>query len=184
MPSSRYSAAFLALLTTKFRRTVKGAEAPCMIEDKIVLRQLGLPTLMTDKFKPPDLSFTQVQLLKTFIEVVMKKPNSDKIKFILSGKDFMAEREVYNNWFRDRLASRVNTLVETAMHETGYHPQALLATQESDDFPQANLLANTCLVQVAVEMFGDVVMSSDLLIDNAIAATFKTLLVHNVSRMC
>ncbi|KAF4584742.1 hypothetical protein EYR38_001973 [Pleurotus pulmonarius] len=154
-----------------------------MIEDKIVLRQLGLPTLMTDKFKPPDLSFSQVQLLKTFIEVVMKKPDSDKIKFILGGEDFTAEREVYNNWFRDRLASRINALVETAMHETGYHPQALLATQESDDFPHANLLVNTCLVQVAVEMFGDVVMSGELLIDNAIAGNFKTLLVHNVSRM-
>lgn len=171
------------MLTTKFHRPVRGSEPSCMIEDKAVLHQLGLPTLMTDKFKPPDLSFTQVQLLKSFIEVVMKKPDSEKINFILKGEDCTAEREVYSVWFRDRLASRVNALVETAMHECGYHPQAVLATQESDDFPSPNLLVSACLVPVAIEMFGDVVMSGDILINNAIAPNFKTLLVHNVTRM-
>ncbi|KAJ8694611.1 hypothetical protein PTI98_007268 [Pleurotus ostreatus] len=69
------------------------------------------------------------------------------------------------------------------MHECGYHPQAVLATQESDDFPSPNLLVHARLVPIAIKMFGDMVMSGDILIDNAIAPNFKTLLVHNVTHM-
>ncbi|KDQ27189.1 hypothetical protein PLEOSDRAFT_1106067 [Pleurotus ostreatus PC15] len=65
------------------------------------LHQLGLPTLMTDKFKALDLLFTQVQLLKSFIKVVMKKPDSEKINFILKGEDCTAEHKVYSVWFWD-----------------------------------------------------------------------------------
>lgn len=183
MPSSRYSAIFLAMLTTKFQRPLRGNEPTCMIEDKTVLSRLGLSTLMTDKFKPQDLSFHQIQLLKSFIEVVMKKPSDERIDFVINHAECTAEREIYSTWFRDRVAPRVNALVESAMRECGFHPQSVLATQESDDFPPANILVNACLTPVAVEMFGDVVMSGDILIDKAIAANLKTLLVHNVSRM-
>ncbi|KDQ27212.1 hypothetical protein PLEOSDRAFT_1106091 [Pleurotus ostreatus PC15] len=183
MPSSRYSATFLAILTTKFQRHVKGGEPTCMLEDKTVLKRLGLSTLMTDKFKPPDLSFHQVQLIKSFIEIVMKKPNDEKVNFVINHADCTSERKVYGDWFRERLAPRVNALVESAMRECGYHPQSVLASQEVDDFPSANLLVNACLTPVAVEMFGEVVMSGDVLMDAAIAANFKTMLIHNVSRM-
>lgn len=42
---------------------------------------------------------------------------------------------------------------------------------------------SACLVPVTIEMFGDVVTSGDILIDNTIAPNFKTLLVHNVTCM-
>ncbi|KAF9487613.1 hypothetical protein BDN71DRAFT_1513794 [Pleurotus eryngii] len=138
---------------------------------------------MTDKFKLQDLSFHQIQLLKSFIEVVMKKPSEERIDFIINHAECTAKREIYTTWFRNRVAPRVNALVESAMHECGFHPQSVLATQELDNFPPANILMNACLTPVAVEMFGDVVMSGDILIDKAIAVHLKTLLVHNVSRM-
>ncbi|KAF9499144.1 hypothetical protein BDN71DRAFT_1503196 [Pleurotus eryngii] len=165
MPSSRYSAIFLAMLMTKFQHPLRGNEPTCMIEDKTVLSRLGLSTLMTDKFKPQDLSFNQIQLLKSFIEVVMKKPSDERIDFVINHMECTAKWETYT------------------MRECGFHPQSVLAMQESDDFPLANILVNACLTPVTVKMFGNVIMSGDILIDKAIAVHLKTLLVHNVSHM-
>ncbi|KAF9488756.1 hypothetical protein BDN71DRAFT_1435889 [Pleurotus eryngii] len=130
---------------------------------------------MTNKFKPQDLSFNQIQLLKSFIKVVMKKLSDERIDFVINHMECTAKWKTYSTW--------VNALVESAMRECGFHPQSVLATQESDDFPSANILVNTCLTPVVVKMFGDVIMSGDILIDKAITVNLKTLLVHNISHM-
>ncbi|KAF9488303.1 hypothetical protein BDN71DRAFT_1436227 [Pleurotus eryngii] len=138
---------------------------------------------MTDKFKPQDLLFNQIQLLKSFIEVVMKKLSDERINFVINHTECTAKCETYSTWFHDRVTPRVNMLVKSAMHECSFHPQSVLAMQELDDFPLANIPVNACLTSVAVEMFGDVIISGDILIDKVITANLKTLLVYNVSCM-
>lgn len=131
-----YSALFLALITIK--RTQKVDDYPAqLIEDTVVMRHLGIPRILDETWVPPNLIPIQAARLHHFIDKVRNKPNGDKADFVHSGPDSVAERKAYKLFF-PKISRKINSLVELAMKEHGAHPQDILRTSNTDDFPPPN----------------------------------------------
>lgn len=168
-----YSALFLALITIK--RTQKADDYPAqLIEDTVVMRHLGIPRILDETWVPPNLIPIQAARLHHFIDKVRNKPNGDKADFVHSGPDSVAERKAYKLFF-PKISRKINSLVELAMKEHGAHPQDILRTSNTDDFPPPEQLSNLALVQIIITVFGDSVHNgSGILLDPSLHGVAKS----------
>ncbi|KAF9488134.1 hypothetical protein BDN71DRAFT_1436352 [Pleurotus eryngii] len=110
---------------------------------------LGIPRILNKSWVPANLTPTQAAQLHHFIMKVCCKPNTDKADFAHSSTDSVAERNIYKEFFL-KISRKINSLLELAMVEHGAHPQEILQTSDTDDFPMPNQLSNLALVPVMI----------------------------------
>ncbi|KAF9491153.1 hypothetical protein BDN71DRAFT_1510617 [Pleurotus eryngii] len=171
-----YSALFIALITIA-RCHVPDEDHPAqLIEEKEVMRDLGIPRILDESWVPANLTPTQAARLHHFITKVRRKPNADKADFAHSGTDSVAERNIYKEFF-PKISRKINSLLELAMVEHGAHPQEILQTSDTDDFPMPDQLSNLALVPIMITVFGDSVHNgSGIILDRNLHAVAKSVL--------
>lgn len=171
-----YSALFLALITISRAHAADDDNPAQLIEEKEVMRDLGIPRILDESWIPPSLTPSQAARLHNFVAKVRRKPNNVKADFVHSGTDSVSERKIYKDFF-PKISRKINSLIEVAMLEHGAHPQEILQTSNSDDFPIPDQLATLALVPIMISVFGDGVHNgSGLLLDRNLHAVAKSLL--------
>ncbi len=171
-----YSALFLALLTITRDHEPDVDHPAQLIEEKAVMRDIGIPRILDPSWVPGNLTPSQAGRLHHFVAKVRLKPNSEKAEFVHSGIDSVGERKIYKAFF-PKISRKINSLVELAMTEHGAHPQEILKTSRTDDFPTPDQLSNLALVPIMISVFGDSVHNgSGVILDRHLHGVAKSFL--------
>ncbi|KAJ8457265.1 hypothetical protein ONZ45_g18379 [Pleurotus djamor] len=184
MPSPAYSTAFLAVLTTKFKKTPATDTSPrSLIEDDAVMLDIGLPRMYDKTWCPRGMNEEAAKHFHSFIESCTNEPNNSLMNFIATGATAVAGRSLYRTWFPS-IVRKFNIKVEDALTESGFHPCQLMATCDDPDFPTGDDASARASVPVAYALFGSAAFNGGtVLLDTNLIKPIKYLLTHTFKRL-
>lgn len=178
MPTNNYSTLWLLLAVKVPEKKSNSFKSPWKTLAWFDRFKLGdLPADASSK----TLGLANPEAIAAFFSSVSNLPEAKRLDFIERGGDCAAGRAAYKLWFR-HISKATNTLIDSLLLDCQSHPQQLMASGNTDEWPDFSQIAGNANSQVAEGLYGDIFLRG-LQVDPDVNSVIKSFIIITGNRL-